>query len=342
MIRLVFLSVILLVAGCSSPPTGTKAPDPVAQVRTALAETGRLTGTMTLYGAAEASAGSIRSLAPQSEAIVDRIVAPSGTVVRAGQVVATLRPSAIARLDLARASSDARAANAALARATRLRADGLMSNADVDAARATAAAANATLASLGARNGSLTLQAPIAGTVQGVTARPGDIVAAGTSIATIAATGQLRARFGIDPASAPRIRAGQKIRITPVNAGAPMDASVTGVDTAVDPVTRQASVYATLPAGLSVAAGETLRATVDVGGAATGTTIPYSALLDDGGRPYVFVVARGVASKRDVVVGNSAGDRIAILRGVEAGARVVTEGGTALEDGMKVRDRAAR
>lgn len=342
MIRHVSLSISLLLAACSSAPSETKAPDPVAQVRTALAETGQSTGTMTLYGVAEASAGGVRSLAPQSEAIVDRIVAPSGTVVGTGQVVATLRPSAVARLDLARASSDARGANAALARTTRLRADGLMSNADVDAARATAAAANATLASLGARSGSLTLRAPVGGTVQGVTARPGDIVAAGTSIATIAATGQVRARFGVDPASASRIRAGQRIRIMPVSAGASMDASVTGVDIAVDPVTRQASVYAALPAGRSVAAGETLRAIVETGGTATGTTIPYAALLDDGGQPYVFVLAQGVARKRDVVVGNGAGDRITILRGVEPGARVVTEGGTALEDGMKVRDRAAK
>ena len=342
MIRVMSLSFLFALAACSSAPTETKASDPVAQVSTATAQTGVSSGAITLYGAAEASAGGIRSLAPQSESIVDRIVAPSGTVVRAGQIVATLRPSAVARLDLARASSDARAANAALARTTRLRSDGLMSNADVDAARATAAAANATVASLGARSDSLTLRAPVGGTVQGVTTRPGDVVAAGTSIATIAATGQLRARFGVDPASARRIRAGQSIRIAPVNAGTPIDALVTGVDTAVDPVTRQASVYAALPAGLQVGPGETLRATVDVGGAATGTTIPYSALLDDGGKSYVFVVVQGVARKRDVVVGNGVGDRITILRGLDPGARVVIEGGTALEDGIKVRDRAAK
>ena len=342
MIQRVSLSVVLLLAACSGAPTETKAPDPVALVSTAIAETGISSGAVTLYGAVEASAGGVRSLAPQTEAIVDRIVAPSGTVVRAGEVVAALRPGAVARLDLARASSDARAANAALARTTRLRADGLMSNADVDAARATAAAANATLASFGARSGSLTLRAPVGGTVQGVTARPGDIVAAGTSIATIAATGQIRARFGIDPAGARRIRAGQSILIAPVNAGTPIDALVTGVDTAVDPVTRQASVYAALPGGLQVGPGETLRATVDVGGAATGTMIPYAALLDDGGKSYVFVVVQGVARKRDVVVGNGVGDRITILRGLDPGARVVTEGGTALEDGMKVRDRAAK
>lgn len=342
MIRYLSVATMVLLAGCGTAPTETKSPDPVAQVRTAVAETGVSAGTLTLYGAAEVSTGSARSLAPQTEAIVDRILAPTGSVVRPGQVIAILRPSAVARLDAARAASDARAANAALERATRLRVDGLMSNADVDAARATAAAANAMLASLGARSGSLTLRAPVGGTVQGLTARPGDVVAAGTSLATVAATGEVRARFGVDPANARRIRAGQAIRITPIGTPNPIDALVVGVDPTVDLTTRQAAVYATLPGRLQIGAGEPLRASVEIGSTTTGTTIPYSALLDDGGKPFVFIVTNNVAHRRDVVVGSGAGERIAVLSGLDAGARVVTEGGTALEDGMKVRDRAAK
>ena len=40
------------------------------------------------------------------------------------------------------------------------------------------------------------------------------------------------------------------------------------------------------------------------------------------------------------VPGSSSGDRIAILRGLNVRERVVTEGGTALEDAMKVREDA--
>ena len=66
--------------------------------------------------------------------------------------------------------------------------------------------------------------------------------------------------------------------------------------------------------------------------------MPYAALLDDGGRSYVFVVKDGVARSRNVVPGSSAGDSIAIASGVAPGERVVVAGGTALDDGMKVRD----
>jgi membrane fusion protein (multidrug efflux system) len=66
-------------------------------------------------------------------------------------------------------------------------------------------------------------------------------------------------------------------------------------------------------------------------------TIPYEAILDDGGQPYVYVVANGIAHRHDVVTGPSSGTRITIIKGVSAGDIVVVQGGTAVEDGMKVR-----
>jgi RND family efflux transporter MFP subunit len=192
------------------------------------------------------------------------------------------------------------------------------------------------------RNGTLVLRAPVAGTVQNLTAKPGDLIAAGTTVATIGAQGDLRARFGIDPALAAGIHSGQPIAVSAVNASNALRATVTGVDPQVDPTTRLASVYARLPAGTGFGAGEPLRGAITTAAAATGITIPYRALLDDGGRSYVFVVKDGVAHQRDVSPGNSMGDRIQILRGLQPNERVVVEGGTALEDGMKVAEEGAK
>lgn len=65
--------------------------------------------------------------------------------------------------------------------------------------------------------------------------------------------------------------------------------------------------------------------------------VPYSAVLDDGGQPFVFVVTKGVAHRRDVRLGASNGVTISVASGIALGDQVVIEGGTALEDGMKVR-----
>lgn len=334
---------MLLLAGCgkAADEAGNSSDQPVAEVRVATASLGSNEGAITAYGATEAGPGATHSLVAPAEAIVGAIFAPTGTTVGAGQAVIALRASRTSRLESAKALGDARAASAAYARAVRLKKDGLASNADVETARSAATAARAAVANLGI-SGGLTLHAPVAGTVQGLTAKPGDQVAAGTTLATIATRGDLRARFGVDPAIAPRIHPGTTAQVQLAGGGTPVTVPIVGVDPSVDATTRLSSVFVRVPQGLNFAAGEPLRATVQVGASAQGITIPYTALLDDGGRSYVFVVKKGVAKRVDVSPGNSAGDTVQILKGLQPGDQVVTEGGTALDDGMKVRVTGAR
>ena len=341
--RLLAFLPLMLLAGCGSgggEEAGDKA-DPVARVRTASVSIGASAEQTIVYGAAEAGPGGERTLIAPAEAIIDTIVAPNGTAVRAGEVVATLKPSRTTATDLAKASADAASATAAYARAKRLRADGLASDADVETARAQAATAQATAANLGIGRGGVALRAPIAGVVQGLSAKSGDQVAAGATIASIAVKGNLRARFGIDPAMAQRVRAGQSLELYAISGSNHATVPVSGVDTQVDPTTRLASLYARVPQGFGVGPGEALRGSLSLTAQPHGLTIPYAALLDDGGRSYVFVVRAGIAHEQDVSPGSSTSDRIQILKGLNAGDKVVTEGGTALEDGMKVSEQDA-
>jgi len=332
------LTLAILLAGCGSQDEGDNAAAPVALVSLAPAREGAITETVTVYGAVEPGAMGKHVLAAPVEATLVAIDAPVGTQVRAGQVVVRLAPSPTARLDFAKAATDAAAAQAAYARAQRLRADGLVSDADVETARAAAQSAGATRASLGARNGALVLRAPVAGFVDSVASSPGDLVPAGTAVASISGSGNLRARFGIDPALAARIGKGAVLRVTGPN-GVPFSASVQSVDPVVDPATRLAAVFANVPAAAGIGANSALSAQLTLGGNTGGAalTVPYAALLEDAGQPYVYVVAHGTAQRRDVEIGPVSGDRVAILKGVKPGEQVVTAGGTALEDGMKVR-----
>ncbi len=344
--RMFPLAVLLLLGGCGSSGAEKAASDnseaadaavaPVAEVRVASAQLESSSGSITAYGATEAGPGATQSVVAPAEAIVVAVLAPTGTSVGAGQAIVSLRPSRTSRIEAARAASDAQLANAAYARAQRLRRDGLVADADVDTARAAATTARATVANLGIGGGGTTLRAPIGGTVQALTARAGDQIAGGTSLATIAGRGDIRARFGVDPALAARIHPGQTVQIQLTAGGAPITAPVVGVDPSADPTSRLASVFVRMPGGYSLAAGEPLRATVQTGATASGLTIPYSALLDDGGRSFVFVVRGGLANRVAVSPGNSTGDLVQIARGLQAGDKVVVEGGTALEDGMKV------
>ena len=330
------LAALLVLAGCS---TAEEAPEaaPTALVTLAPAQPGAIDEDVTLYGAVENGAFGRHVLAAPTEATILSIDAPVGSTVGRGQVVARLSASPTTRLDLARAQTDAQTANLALARAQRLRADGLASDADVETARAAARSANVTRSSLAGRSGSLVLRAPAAGHVEAIGFAHGDLVPAGGAVATISDSGKLRARFGIDPALATRISPGTALRISTPDGAAPFSAPVLSVDPVVDAQTRLASVFVSVPPGSKIGAGATLTAQLPLAGGGGGLTIPYDALLDDAGQPYVFVVKGGVAHRRDVTIGAAGGDRVAIVKGVAPGDQVVTAGGTALEDGMKVR-----
>ena len=92
-----------------------------------------------------------------------------------------------------------------------------------------------------------------------------------------------------------------------------------------------------MPAAFGSGTGQPLSGEVTLEQSSSATTIPYEALLDDGGQPYVFVVAAEIAHRKDVELGASDGTTVAIVSGVRVGDMVVTRGGTALDDGTKVR-----
>lgn len=337
--RLFASALLLALAACSGSATEEKAPEPVALVKLAKAEPASVAEKVQIYGVAESGAGGSAVLSAPQEAIVTAVEIPVGSAVGRGQVVVRLAPSASARLDLVKAEADARAAQLALARAQRLRGDGLVGNAEVESARAAAQSAGATRANLAVRANALALRSPVSGHVESISAGPGSLVAPGTAIAAIAAAGDLRGRFGVDPALARRIPRGATVSIASSGGGGSFSVPVLSVDPFVDPQTRLASLFVRLPAAAGIGAGEPLAGEVQVAGAGAAPTIPYAALLDEGGQSYVFVIVDGHAHRRDVTPGASNGERVAIVSGLKVGELVVVEGGTALEDGMQVRTR---
>ncbi|MCR6497009.1 efflux RND transporter periplasmic adaptor subunit [Thermomonas sp. S9] len=322
-------------AGDAAPATGTAS----ALVTLATAERGAVAQTITVYGQVEAGSDSQRMLAAPVEAVVAAIAAPAGSRVRAGQPIVRLQPSPATRAQWQSAVAEAQAAREALARAQRLRADGLASQAEVEAAQARLTTAEAQRSTLQARLAQLDLRAPAAGDVQRVLVNVGDLLAPGTPVASLAVSGAGVARFGIDPTQIGSLQVGAPVQVQPLDGRPPLAASVRSLSRAIDPQTRLATFLVDIPARDAPSPGQPLTAQVAVVRDRDAVVVPYAALLDDAGQPYVYVVNDGTAHRRDVRVGPTDGCRAAILSGVRAGEQVVVAGGTALEDGLKVRTR---
>ena len=330
---------LLALAGCSgSSSTDPSADEPVpaALVKLAPVRTGAVAQSVTIYGTAQNDATNQRTLNAPAEAIVAHFAVPEGNPVKRGQLVVQLSPSPTTKLDIATARAAARTDQLAYERAKRLRADGLVSDAEVESTRAAAQSSGATVASLSGRAGSLSLRAPAAGYIEAYPVSEGELVAAGATVARISRAGELRARFGVDPSLARQLSRGGSLDILRGNGLPPITVPIVSIDPVVDPATRLASVFTRIPASAGIGAGEPLHASVTAETSETGPSIPYAALLNEGGQPYVYIVSGGVAHRQEVTVGASDGSSVAVA-GLKPGAQVVVEGGTALEDGMKVR-----
>ena len=178
-----------LLAGCSGTSSTAPSHDPTALVTVATAQSGGVASTQAVYGTVGQDAGSQFTLSAPIEAIVARIAAPAGTPVTRGQLVVELIASPSTRAAISRLSAEARAAQLSYERAQRLRADGLVSESEVESARVAAQSARANQAALTTQSNALELRAPGAGYVQSVTSSPGELVSAGTTVTTISRSG---------------------------------------------------------------------------------------------------------------------------------------------------------
>ena len=332
------LLLALLLAGCGKHDADVDA-RPTALVTTAAIVAGPIADTVTAYGAAEITPQGERTLIAPVEAVVASVAAAPGTAVRAGEAVVVLTPSAATRLDLDKTGHDATVAEAAYARAVRLRAAGLDSDADVETARAVAATASEAANTLRSRAGAaMTVRAPIAGVVESVALAPGDQAAAGAAVAKVGDATALRIRLGVEPAAAAAVHVGARVHLAATSGGSEWDSRVIAIDPRLDPQTKLASISVQAPAGATLSPGQPVRGTVELRQRAGVLIAPRAALLYDGEQPYVFVIAGGAAHRKPVTLGALDGDRVEIVQGLAAGDRVAVDGAAALDDGMAARE----
>lgn len=301
------------------------------------------------YGTVEFVPSHTRSLTVQVESqLADRFVL-SGALVKQGQALLRLMPSATSRLDMGKAVREASVAEADAQRAERLHAQGLATDSELRAARAAAETAAALRESFLSRIGTvtagaasgITLRAPIAGIVDGLSAQPGDVIPAGTSVLRIADPTAVYARLGLEPQDVARVHDGDSVTLSTLSAQKPTNlARISEVDARVDPQTHLASAIAQLGAGSGLSAGSAVRARIVIDTHAQAITVPRSAVLYAADRPFVFVADAGHAYRRPVATGIGDDAQIEIITGLKAGESVVTGGNYELEDGMAIRPSA--
>src|SRR5512139_3214284 len=341
---------VLLLAACGREAPQASPPD-IRPVRAEQVGT-RSAAHGTRY-AGEVRARYETDLAFRVAGRVNTRTAEVGTLVQAGQVIATLDPhdyalaASAARAQLTAAEAEARMARQDVQRFAELRAQNFISQAEFDRRRTTAETAEAQVRQLradAARQGNqqayTRLSVPHAGVVTAISFEAGQVVAAGQPVAKLARTGELEVRIDVPENALDVLRAAPDLRIRLWSAP---DREYAGRLRELSPVADASSrTYSArvslLRPDAAVKLGMT--ATVEVGGeSAPNLSVPQTALFKVDDRPQVWVVDRQTqkVAARSVQIGELNGDRAAIVSGLGAGEWVVTAGVHKIAPGQQVR-----
>jgi len=179
--------------------------------------------------------------------------------------------------------------------------------------------------------------APFDGVVVRRLHNPGDLVDASASdpILRFADPSRSEVEAMVSATAVPQIKAGEPAVVTGAG-GITWKATVARTPAAIDTATSSARVRLTLDEAARPALGLPVEATIVIASHEAAVAVPAAAVVREGEKVSVYVVADGKAVRRDAVTGLVSDESIEILKGVTAGETVIVDGLDGLPDGAKV------
>jgi len=344
-IAIVALIAALAAAGCSDSPEtlvgGGSAGDrpmsrgnAVVPVVTALPE-------RRAFGVQIEAVGT--ALANESVEITSKIT-NTITAIRFEEGQRVRRGAVLVELDRATASAELAEAEANLAesrnqfnRGRDLSVTQALSRAQLDQLETAVKTGEAKVAAARARVSDTIIRAPFDGRTGFRRVSVGGLVNSGAVITTLDDSSVIKLEFTV-----PQGFLNELVRGLPVQAtveGLPnrvFDGKVATIGSRIDTVTRSIAVRAELP-NADGALRPGMFMSVNVKGREAPTLmLPEEALVPEQGKAYVYVVADGRASRREVRTGGRLPGSVAVLAGLKDGERVIIEGTQRVRDGALV------
>ncbi len=277
---------------------------------------------------------------------VRKIAFESGDNVKQGDLLVALDVTSD-EAQLRGLKAQAELARISLERAKELRRQGTNAQADLDAAQAQADQARAAADSLEAVIAKKVIVAPFSGRLGIRQVNQGQYLAAGSPIVALQTLDPIYVNFSLPQQAVVDLAVGLAVEVK-IDAypGEVFAGTINAVAAGVDDATRNVAVQATLRnADARLKPG--MFGTVDVllQGTRKFVTLPQPAIVYNAYGNTVYVVERAkdaaggetaTAHQRVVMLGETRGDQVAVLKGVAAGDEVVTAGQLKLRNGVPV------
>jgi len=181
------------------------------------------------------------------------------------------------------------------------------------------------------------LTAPFDGVIVSRQAEAGDLATPGRTLLMIEDPGGLRVEMQVPESLLSHLKVGESLPVIVPSAGLTVDARISEIAPAADPMSRTFLVKADLPPGPGLRSGQFGRVRVPVGPIDV-IEVPEAALRRHGQMEMVFVFdgEAGLVRQRLVRSGRTENGMTVLLSGLDAGERIVAEPAPALADGDPV------
>ncbi|MBS1767774.1 MAG: efflux RND transporter periplasmic adaptor subunit [Acidobacteria bacterium] len=348
-LAIVVILAIIFIGGLVKMLKGMPKGEPAATVTTATAAYDEWQPSLRAVGTLRAVKGA--DLAFEVAGVVTQVGAKPGSEVKQGQTLVQLNDSVEA------AQLHALQAGLALSKVTHDRAKQQLdihaiSQSDFDAADADYKAKEAAVQQAAAVMAKKRLSAPFSGRVGIISTSPGAYLNSGVSVVTIQQLNPIYADFYLPQREATTLKPGQKVDLAlDAFPGQTFTGKVTAVNPKVDASTRNVQVEATFAnPKAQLLPGMFASMDLEVGAKERRLTLPQTAITYNPYGATVFIAKQGeitgpdgkkkeglVAQQVFVTTGATRGDQVAIEKGIEEGAVVVTSGGLKLKNGTPLR-----
>ena len=265
------------------------------------------------------------------------------------QALFDLQSMTKANYDAAKEKYDTTTAQVAAARAQiqMKQATAESAKANISVVEAKSKVAEATVQETQIPLGDTALRSPLNGLVLQKSIERGTLVSSGTKAFTVADTSAVKAVFGVADIDVPEMKLGRVLSVeSETMPGKEFRGQITSVFPAADPKSRAFNIEVTIQNPdfllrpnmiVSLTVGAQLKVSAE-------SVIPLNAVMkaknDPNGYAVLVLVDQGgkqIAQLRDVKLGESYGNTVAVTAGLKVGDRVITTGGTMVNDGDQVK-----
>jgi RND family efflux transporter MFP subunit len=181
--------------------------------------------------------------------------------------------------------------------------------------------------------------APFSGEIVRRNVDSGALVSSSTPLVTLVHLDMLKVLANVIERDIALVKPGMKAKIlTEAYPEKPFEGTIVRINKALDMATRTLQVEINIPnPGHLLRAGMFARIEVALMEKPNALAVPREAVLDEGGKQFVFVIEGNQAFRKQVVTGIEQGQLIEVVEGLKDGDKIVVKGHGSLRDRATIR-----